>query len=138
MSRKLENRPMSESFSISVSSDFAGLWRYNIVIECECLDADGGSIEVCSECRHIADVGANLAAAPAGYVAPDKVVLTTPLCDNIKCIIYLIPHTLPSERVVADVKPFELKINITKGKHSMLDSTHLINQWSGGSISLQA
>ena len=129
---------MSESFSITVSSKFSELWRYNIAIVCQCFDDAGEAVEVCSENRHIADVGANLKGIPEGCDNACQVELHTPSCDNVEALIYLIPHTLPTNKVVEDSEPFALNIKIVKGAATLYDWVHQVNQWAGASISLKA
>lgn len=129
---------MSGTFLISVSSDFRDLWRYNIAVVCQCLDAEGEQIEVCSKSSYIAEVGANLTESPAGLKSHGRVVLSTPPCDKIEALCYLIPHSLPTNKIVEESMPFDLRITIEKEGQMLYDTTHKVNQWAGASISLKA
>lgn len=137
MDRKLEKGCMSSGFLISVSSDLKELWRYNIALVCQCLDTQGEQIEVCAESSYVADVGENLAEPPEGSASRRGVVLTTPSCENIEAICYLIPHTLPVNRIIDESAPFDLRIKIERAGKMLYDTTHKVNQWSGASITVK-
>ena len=101
---------MGEIFQITVSSNYAELWRYNIAVVAACFDKDHNQIEVVAERSHLADVGANLRMAESGWMERHKLLLKTPACESIESLVYLIPHTLPAVREIEDASPFQIKI----------------------------
>lgn len=128
---------MGEVFTITVSSNYAELWRYNIAIVAACFDENNNQMEVVSERSHLADVGANLRVAEDGWMARHKLSVKTPKCAAIESLVYLIPHTLPSVREIEDAVPFQVKIVIKRGSEVVHDALHQVNQWSGASIELK-
>lgn len=128
---------MGESFQITVCSNYAELWRYNIAVVAACFDRDHNQMEVVAERSHLADVGANLRVAEEGWMARRKLSLKTPECVAIEVLVYLIPHTLPSEREIEDAAPFPIKIVVKRGAEVVHDALHHVNQWSGASVELK-
>lgn len=128
---------MGEVYTIAVSSNYSELWRYNIAIVTACLDENRNQIEVVAERSHLADVGSNLSAAEGEWMARNKISLMTPTCDAVEILVYLIPHSLPKEREIEDVPPFEIKISVNRGNKTLHDELHQVNQWSGVSVELK-
>lgn len=128
---------MGDNFQITVSSNYAELWRYNIAVVAACFDEDHNQIDVVAERSHLADVGANLHVAEEGWMARRKLSLKTPKCSAIEAIVYLIPHTLPSAREIEDAAPFQIKITVKRGGEVVHDALNQVNQWSGASIDLK-
>ncbi len=128
---------MSESFSVALNSSFAELWRYNIAVVVAGFDADGEQLEVKSAQSHIADVGANLKVAPEGYNRHRSLSVVSVPCESVEVLIYIIPHTLPSAKDIADAKPFNIHVTVSRGELSIHDAQHSVNQWSGDSITLK-
>lgn len=128
---------MGEVFTITVSSNYAELWRYNIAIVAACFDENNNQMEVVFERSHLADVGANLRVAEDGWMARHKLSVKTPKCAAIESLVYLIPHTLPSVHEIEDAVPFQVKIVIKRGSEVVHDALHQVNQWSGASIELK-
>ena len=128
---------MGEIFQITVSSNYAELWRYNIAVVAACFDKDHNQMEVVAERSHLADVGANLRMAESGWMERHKLLLKTPACESIECLVYLIPHTLPAVREIEDASPFQIKIVVKRGTKILHEELHQVNQWSGASIELK-
>ena len=128
---------MGEIFQITVSSNYAELWRYNIAVVAACFDKDHNQMEVVAERSHLADVGANLRMAESGWMERHKLSLKTPACESIECLVYLIPHTLPAVREIEDASPFQIKIVGKRGTKALHEELHQVNQWSGASIELK-
>ena len=128
---------MSESYSVELNSSFAELWRYNIAIVVAGFDADGEQLEVKSKQSHIADVGANLKGAPEGYSRRRSLSVETSPCESVEVLIYIIPHTLPSVKDIADAEQFNIHIKVSKGGQTLHDAKHLVNQWAGDSVTLK-
>lgn len=126
-----------QGFSIEVSSRFEGWWRYNVALMCGCFDADDHRTDFATAESHVADVGSNLTAPPAGIEADRRVVLTTPPCHHALCYIYLIPHALPADNGIASARPFEIELRIGYAGKKLRTEKRLINQWSGASIEMR-
>lgn len=128
---------MSESFSVALNSSFAELWRYNIAVVVAGFDADGEQLEVKSAQSHIADVGANLKVAPEGYNRHRSLSVVSVPCESVEVLIYIIPHTLPLAKDIADAEQFNIHIKVSKGGQTLHDAKHLVNQWAGDSVTLK-
>lgn len=128
---------MGEIFQITVSSNYAELWRYNIAVVAACFDKDHNQMEVVAERSHLADVGANLRMAESGWMERHKLLLKTQACESIESLVYLIPHTLPAVREIEDASPFQIKIVVKRGTKTLHEELHQVNQWSGASIEMK-
>lgn len=128
---------MAKKFNIQIRSTYAEIWRYNIAISCGCTDSAGNVVEVVGEQDNIAPVGSNLKVAPDGFTLPCEVRLSTPETEGIVAYIYLVPHTLPAERDIAESEPFKLSVKVSAGRDTIYNVVHKVNQWSGTSIELK-
>lgn len=124
-------------YRIEVSSPFEEFWRYNVALMCGCFDTRDVRCGFASTESTVAEVGANLQAAPADYPARRSVRLDAPVCDHLLCYLYLIPHTLPTGRDTDAARPFPLRLRIRRPDGSSEQRTLRINQWSGASIELR-
>ena len=84
-----------KGFTVKVTSDYAGWWRYNVALMAGCFDAEDRQTEFVTAGSHAADVGAELKEPPAGIAPGRKITLTTAPCDHLLLYLYIIPHTLP-------------------------------------------
>ena len=128
---------MAKKFNIQIRSTYAEIWRYNIAISCGCTDSAGNVVEVVGEQDNIAPVGSNLKVAPDAFTLPREVHLSTPETEGIVAYIYLVPHTLPAERDIAESEPFKLSVKVSAGRDTIYNVVHKVNQWSGTSIELK-
>ena len=128
---------MAKKFNIQIRSTYAEIWRYNIAISCGCTDSAGNVVEVAGEQDNVAPVGSNLKVAPDGFTLPREVRLLTPETEGIVAYIYLVPHTLPAERDIAETEPFKLSVKVSAGRDTIYNVVHKVNQWSGTSIELK-
>ena len=128
---------MAKKFNIQIRSTYAEIWRYNIAISCGCTDSAGNVVEVVGEQDNIAPVGSNLKVAPDGFTLPREVRLSTPETEVIVAYIYLVPHTLPAQRDIAESEPFKLSVKVSAGRDTIYNVVHKVNQWSGTSIELK-
>lgn len=128
---------MNRKFQILVRSNFAELWRYNIVVMCGAYNADGEQLSVTTKESTLAAVGDDITAASAEDAASRKVTLTTEPCDNIKAYIYLMPHKLPALREPEDAPPFGLRIKVKADDEVIYNVVHQVNQWSGATVELR-
>ena len=128
---------MSRRFKISVRSNFAELWRYNIVVTCGAFDAAGEQIEVTTSESSVASIidGAG-GAADVADVSRD-VKLTTVLCESIKAYVYLMPHKLPSAKSPDDTPTFGVRVKVKADDEQIYNVVHSVNQWSGATIELK-
>ncbi len=123
-------------YNIFVECDFAELWRYNIAIQGE-ITLRGERRAYLQHFNEVAPVGSNLTAPPQGYTPQRYIELGGEEGDALRLNIYLLPHTLPLTRIVRDAKPFEFHVTITHGDEVVYNRRHMINQWSGESISIE-
>lgn len=128
---------MAKKFNIQIRTTHQQMWRYNVAISCGCLDSAGAVEQVVGDQDTVASVGANLRSAPEGYKLPYEFGLSTPECEGILAYIYLVPHSLPAERDIADCEPFALRVKVMSGKQTIYNIVHKVNQWSGTSIELK-
>ena len=128
---------MSRRFKISVRSNFAELWRYNIVVTCGAFDAAGEQIEVTTSESSVASIidGAG-GAADVAEVSRD-VKLTTAPCESIKAYVYLMPHKLPSAKSPDDTPSFGVRVKVKADDEQIYNVVHSVNQWSGATIELK-
>ena len=128
---------MSRRFKISVRSNFAELWRYNIVVTCGAFDAAGEQIEVTTSESSVASIidGAG-GAADVAEVSRD-VKLTTVPCESIKAYVYLMPHKLPSAKSPDDTPTFGVRVKVKADDEQIYNVVHSVNQWSGATIELK-
>ena len=128
---------MASKFIIQIKSSYDELWRYNLSAMCGAFDSVGERVDFVKAESFIAEVGTNLKSAPDDYTAKREMKLQTAPCDSIVAYIYVVPHTLPRDRDVADCKPFDLSIKVQMGSETIYNIKHKINQWSGASIELK-
>jgi hypothetical protein len=128
---------MAKKFNIQIRSTYAEIWRYNIAISCGCTDSAGNVVEVVGEQDNVAPVGSNLKVAPDGFTLPREVRLSTPETEGIVAYIYLVPHTLPAQRDIAESEPFKLSVKVSAGRDTIYNVVHKVNQWSGATIELK-
>ena len=125
---------MSRRFKISVRSNFAELWRYNIVVTCGAFDAAGEQIEVTTSESSVASIIDG--AGGAADVSRD-VKLTTVPCESIKAYVYLMPHKLPSAKSPDDTPTFGVRVKVMADDEQIYNVVHSVNQWSGATIELK-
>lgn len=127
---------MSRRFKISVRSNFAELWRYNIVVTCGAFDAAGEQIEVTTKESSVASIVGGGGVADVVDVSRD-VKLTTGPCESIKAYVYLMPHKLPSAKSPDDTPAFGVRVKVKADDEQIYNVVHSVNQWSGATIELK-
>ena len=127
---------MSRRFQISVRSNFAELWRYNIVVMCGTFDAAGEQIEVTTKESSVASIVEGGGVADVADVSRD-VKLTTGPCESIKAYVYLMPHKLPSAKSPDDTPAFGVRVKVKADDEQIYNVVHSVNQWSGATIELK-
>ena len=128
---------MGAKFTIQVKSSYGELWRYNLSAMCAAFDKEGERIDFVKAESFVSEVGSNLRSAPSDLSAKRDLKLTTAEAHSIVAYIYVVPHTLPKDRDVADCKPFDMNVKVQMGTDVIYNEKHKINQWSGVSIELK-
>ena len=123
-------------FSIEVRCSHREWWRYNVQQMCEELDAAGERVHFGTTSSVIAEVGANLKVAPAEVKVPSKISYTTEPCHTARLYLYILPHSLPTEREVDAVSPFKLTIKISCDGTVLRTEQPVVNPWGGLSLIL--
>ena len=123
-------------FSIEVRCSHREWWRYNVQLMCEELDAAGERVHFGTTSSVIAEVGANLKVAPAEVKVPSKISYTTEPCHTARLYLYILPHSLPTEREVDAVSPFKLTIKISCDGTVLRTEQPVVNPWGGLSLIL--
>lgn len=126
-----------KGFTVKVTSDYAGWWRYNVALMAGCFDAEERQTEFATASSHIADVGSELKEPPAGMARDRKIALTTAPCDHLQLYLYMIPHTLPPTDDIDATQPFDVEVTISYGGRRVSKTTRKINQWSGASVEMR-
>ena len=127
----------NDVFKIEISSAYERLWCYNMAVTCGCFDEHDNRTDFVAAEDFVAHVGSNLGAKPDGYDLPRVLAFEAAACDHLLMYIYLVPHTLPSGRDIADTEPFDLRVRIARGGGMLVDRIFKINCWSGASIELR-
>lgn len=128
---------MEAKFTIQIKSSYGELWRYNLSAMCAAFDSEGERIDFVKAESFVAEVGANFASQPDDLPAKRDLKLTTVSASSIVAYVYVIPHTLPRDRDVADCKSFDMSVKVQMGAETIYNVKHKINQWSGASIELK-
>ncbi|MBQ2395309.1 MAG: hypothetical protein II307_06065 [Alistipes sp.] len=126
----------NSGFSFEISSKYVEFWRYNILITCECFDAEGKREEFVSVDDEIAPVGTNCDCCPKDYPSNRVVKFDTTPCHHLQVYIYVMPHSIPSGCNIEDKAPFDMDISV-RHKDSFTEVLRLeVNSWSGGAFEL--
>lgn len=123
-------------YSIIIESESSDFWRYNIVVMGEALVAEQ-RVDFVKYRRDVADVGANLSAAPAGISEGCRVELTTKAADSLILYIYCIPHSLPITDDVDSRLNSELLVSISNADGELYRRRHVVSAWSGCNIEVR-
>lgn len=122
-----------EGFRIELACPFPGWWRYNVALMCGCFDAAGERTGFASAEDTVAEAGSAADGPTADYPADRKSVLDTPPCERIELYVYVIPHTLPTDREVEVCHPFDADLRIYYDGKPLRSEKIAVNQWSGAS-----
>ena len=130
-----------EGFSVEITGSDSELWRYNIAVICGCFASSGSGEDerrdFISAEDTVAPVGSNLAQRPAGIPDTRRISFTTVPCEYLQMYVYVIPHTLPAGRDIADFPPLALQIKVSCGNAVIHSEEYHANAWSGASIELR-
>ena len=121
-------------YAIEIRCSHREWWRYNVQLMCEELDSQGERVHFGTASSVIAEVGANLKVPPAEVKIPSKISYTTEPCHMARLYLYILPHSLPTEREVEAVSPFKLTIKISCNGTVLRTEQPIVNP--GGGLSL--
>ncbi len=126
-------------YTIEVESSFEQMWRYNTIIMCGGYASAPSSeqLYVVSSKDIISDIENPIECQPDNYALPRRVILEAKAADNIRVIVYIVPHTLPLGRDVEQLPPFDAEVKIQCGTEVVYNTTHKVNQWGGASIEIK-
>lgn len=126
----------NSGFVAEISSEYVDFWRYNVLITCECFDADGRREEFVSADDEIAPVGTNCEFCPSNYPANRVVKFETKPCHHLRVYIYIMPHSIPVGGQIEDRPPFDMDVRV-RLKGSFTEMLRLtVNSWSGDTFEL--
>lgn len=123
-------------YTITIKSDYAELWRYNISVICE-VRAKGKRVDLLKHNDEIASVSDEPRTKPEGYNECRDVVLSSLPGEELLLYVYILPHTAPSARNVGELQPFNVHIKIEHGADIVHNRYHSINCWSGDNIEIK-
>ncbi|MFI3319973.1 MAG: hypothetical protein SNH01_04195 [Rikenellaceae bacterium] len=124
-------------YKIEVETQFEESWRYNLVVMCGGYTASAKQLYVVSTEDTIAEIEDFQTTKPDGYTLPRQLSLKAKRADNIRALVYVIPHTPPANRDIEEFAPFEMSIKIARDGKEIYSQIHDINQWSGSSIEIK-
>lgn len=124
-------------FGIELQCSYDEWWRYNVALQCGAFDEQDERIGFSSLRQTIAEVGANLQVAPEKGCYTRKLTLESTPCHHARFLIYIMPHTLPTENRLEQTPPFNVKIRTLCNGKEIDNEKRAVNQWSGTSIEIE-
>ncbi len=124
-------------YKLEVETHFEDSWRFNLVLMCGGYTPSAEQLYVVSVEDVVAEIEEFQTSKPEGYKLPRKLSLKAKKADNIRALVYIIPHTPPATRDIEEFAPFEMSIKISRDGEEIYSQIHDINQWSGGSIEVK-
>ena len=85
----------------------------------------------------IAPIGANLKSAPMGMCGNRRVEITTEVCEHVRLLGYLNPHSLPVSKSVTQFPPFSLRVRVVADGEIIYDKLRKVGVWGGDTIDLK-
>lgn len=131
------NMSASKRYTIEVSCRDQRWWRYNVDMMCGAFDEEGQRIGFTAASSRLAEVGANLKEPPTGVKVPTKVRLETDACATARCLIYILPHSLPTEPATDENAPLPIVVQMGCNGQPLRQEEHEVNPWGGGSFSFE-
>ena len=123
-------------YTIELQCSHKEWWRYNVELQCGALDAEGERVGFTATRQIIAEVGANLPVAPEKSSYKRKHTLSSAPCQQARFLLYIIPHSLPTESRMEEVPPFDITIRTMADGAELATEKRKVNPWSGTSIEL--
>ena len=121
-------------YRVELRCTFNEWWRYNVQMQCGAFDEHNERIGFTATEQTIAEVGASLQVAPDKGSYRRTLVLESAACHHARFLIYIMPHTLPSESRLEHTPPFEISLRIACNGKEQRNEQLKVNQWSGTSI----
>lgn len=127
-------------YRIELKCNFEELWRYNSVITCGGYDATREQLYVSSVERMTSSEfhsGATVSLNPPmdqSYREP--LLLECDDAESIEIHIYIVPHTLPLDRIIDNSPPFIATVTVVRGDEHIYSEDIEVNQWGGVSLKL--
>lgn len=133
-----KNFAMARRFTFTVECSVADSWRHNIDLMYVCYDSSGQKLSHGSIEDHIAPVGTNLKTQPAELgTGRRKVEILSDECDSIRLLGYVNTHSMPTEKSVAHMPPFALRVKVVADGEVLYDKVRNVSVWGGDSIDLK-
>lgn len=124
------------TFTLTIECNFAEFWRYNLIVT-GAKFLRGQRNEFIKYVDEVAPIGSALTECPKDYSRGSSVELTLDGCDALALYIYVLPHTMPRSRIIADSKPFELHLTLRRDGETLYNCRHSIVQWVGDNIEIR-
>ncbi len=129
---------MARRFIFSMECSKADSWRHNLDLMYVCYDASGQKLSHGSIEDHIAPVGTNLTTPPKGMnVGIRKLEIVSEECDNVRMLGYVNAHSIPTEKRVAQMPPFSLRVKVVADGEVLYDKVRKVSVWGGDSVDLK-
>ncbi len=125
-------------YTIEIRSRHKDLWRYNLILSCGGMDADGellyvdGTKRVESELFYPKTNAKPL--RPKNFIVNDPLTLKCDEAESLRILIYIIPYIFPDETRIDQCEPFVLNVEIRRLDEVIYREKHKINSWSGASL----
>ncbi len=128
-------------YRVVITSQYEQLWRYNLLAMCAGFDALRERLYVVSGERiYREEINTEIVALPAppsGFRVGEPFVLLCESAESLHLIIYVVTHTLPSNRDVESSPPFDVRVVIERDGEAVYDEPHEVNQWGGATIDFE-
>ena len=124
---------MEARYTVSVASDYAEWWRYNIFLVVEAFDGEGGRIEYLKTSDTVYEIGdgTEVREAPEGYDPARPVSLASPPCAYVSIYLYVVPNTFPASSLIRESPDFAMTLTVSRGGEEVLSNEYSVNQWGG-------
>ncbi len=123
------------TFTLTIECNSKEFWRYNVIVSAV-TNLDNGQATFLKHVDEVAPVCSNLSELPKSYCRPVKSVLEFESGEHITLYIYVIPHTMPNERLIANISRPELHVVLKCASETLYNRRHCISPWSGDNIQI--
>lgn len=128
---------MARRFTFSMECSVLDSWRHNLDLMYVCYDASGQKLSHGSIEDHIAPVGTNLKSQPEGMGRGNRrIEIVTDECEHVRLLGYVNTHSMPTEKSVAQMPPFSLRVKVVADGEVLYDKVRKVSVWGGDSIDL--
>ena len=123
-------------YTLELSCSYKEWWRYNVELQCGAFGADGERIGFTATRQTVAEVGANLPCAPDKASTQKRLQIASKPCHEARFLVYIMPHTLPTESRLEQTPPFDIKLRTSCDGVEIATEHRAVNQWSGTSFEI--